>query len=182
MELEEKITKYLDESINCIKDLENKKDQIKKIILILEDAKKQKKKVFLLGNGGSASTASHLVCDFNKFRGLKAIALTDSLSLITAWSNDEDYSIIFKKQLQTLAEPGDIILGFSGSGKSSNVIKAFKYANEIGCKTIAFTGFDGGILKDIADECIIAEVDNMQHSEDMHVLLGHMIAFLMEDN
>ena len=181
MNLEEKIAKYLDESIECITDLKEKKDQIQKIISVFQEAKKQKKKVFLLGNGGSASTASHLICDFNKFRGLRAIALTDSLSLITAWSNDDDYSVIFKQQLQTLADPGDIVVGFSGSGKSPNVIEAFKYAKELGCYTIGFAGFDGGLLKNVADECVIVEVNNMQHTEDMHILLGHMIAFLMED-
>jgi D-sedoheptulose 7-phosphate isomerase len=182
MILEERIYEYLDESIECINDLKKKSHQIEQVIQIFQKAKKNNNKVFLLGNGGSAATASHLICDLNKFRGLRAIALTDSIPLITAWGNDEDYSAVFKEQLRTLADTNDIVVGFSGSGNSKNVIDAMKYAKAKGCYTIGFAGYDGGILKDIADECIIVDVNNMQHSEDMHVLLGHMIAFLLEDN
>jgi D-sedoheptulose 7-phosphate isomerase len=178
---EQRITEYLDDSITCIEYLKKKTNQIKRVIEKLEWARKHGKKVFLMGNGGSASLASHLICDFNKFRRLKAIALTDSMPLITAWSNDADYSIVFEEQLKTLAERNDIVIGISGSGNSPNIIKGIEYAKQIGCYTIGFTGFDGGKLAKAADECIIIEMKNMQHSEDMHTLLGHMIAFLMTE-
>lgn len=182
MVVNEKIDEYFDESIKCILELKKQKDKLNKIIHILQNAKYDKRKVFLLGNGGSASTASHLICDLNKFRGIRAIALTDSTSLITAWSNDEDYSVVFKEQLRTLADPDDIVIGFSGSGNSKNVIEVMKYAKQIGCITIGFAGYDGGFLKDVVDECIIVEIDNMQHCEDMHVLLGHMMAFILDSD
>ena len=175
------IIEYLDDSITCIGQLKTKVDQIKRVIEKLEWARKQGKKVFLMGNGGSASLASHLICDFNKFRRLKAIALTDNMPLITAWSNDADYSMVFQEQLRTLAESSDIVIGISGSGNSPNIIKGIEFAKQIGCYTIGFAGFDGGKLAKVADECIIVEVKNMQHSEDMHTLLGHMIAFLMTE-
>jgi D-sedoheptulose 7-phosphate isomerase len=175
------IMNYLDESIECIEQLKNKTDQIQKVIDKLEWAREKGKKVFLMGNGGSGSTASHLICDFNKFRRVKAIALTDSMSLITAWSNDDDYSLVFKEQLRTLADKGDIVLGISGSGNSKNIIEGIEFAKKLGCYTIGFAGYDGGKLKQVADECIVVEVKNMQHSEDMHTLLGHMMAFLMTE-
>ncbi|MEM0466997.1 MAG: SIS domain-containing protein [Candidatus Thermoplasmatota archaeon] len=175
------IEKYLDESITCIEQLKQKTSQIQRVIEKLEWAREHGKKVFLMGNGGSGSLASHLICDFNKFRRVKAIALTDSLSLITAWSNDDEYKVIFKEQLRTLADKGDIVIGISGSGNSPNVIEGIEFAKKIGCYTIGFAGFDGGKLKKVADECIVVENHNMQHSEDMHTLLGHMIAFLMSE-
>ena len=178
---ERHIIEYLDDSIACIGQLKTRADQIKRVIEKLEWARKQGKKVFLMGNGGSGSLASHLICDFNKFRRLKAIALTDSISLITAWSNDADYSVVFQEQLRTLAESSDVVIGISGSGNSPNIIKGIEFAKQIGCYTIGFAGFDGGKLAKVADECIIVEVKNMQHSEDMHTLLGHMIAFLMTE-
>jgi len=175
------IINYLDESIKCIEDLKNKTDQIQRIMQILEDTREAGKKLFLMGNGGSASLASHLICDFGKFRKMKAVALTDSISSITAYSNDDCYESIFKEQLKILAEEGDVVLGISGSGNSKNIIEGMQYAKEIGCHTIGLAGFDGGKLKEVSDECIVAEINNMQHSEDMHTLLGHMIAFLMKE-
>ena len=174
------IKKYLDESIHCIELLKGQSEKIEKISNILQNAKNNKKKVFLFGNGGSGSTASHLVCDFAKFRNVKAFALTDNLPLITAWSNDESYDVIFSKQLRNLSEKDDVVIGISGSGKSKNIIEAVKLAKEKGCITIGFAGFDGGTLKDVADECIVVKINNMQHSEDMHLLVGHLIALLLE--
>lgn len=175
------ILNYLDESVNCIDELKNKTDQILRIMQILENTRGKGKRLFLMGNGGSASLASHLICDFSKFRKIKAIALTDSIASITAYSNDECYESIFKEQLKILAEKDDAVLGISGSGNSSNVIEGMEYAKQIGCHTIGFAGFDGGKLKDVTDECIVVEINNMQHSEDMHTLLGHMIAFLLKE-
>lgn len=178
---EQDIHRYLDDSIVCIEQLKKKTSQIKRVIEKLEWVRKEGKKLFLMGNGGSASLASHLICDFNKFRRIKAIALTDSMSLITAWSNDDEYSVVFQEQLRTLAEKDDVVIGISGSGNSPNIIKGIEFAQQIGCFTIGFAGFDGGKLARVADECIVVEMNNMQHSEDMHTLLGHMIAFLMTD-
>jgi len=177
----ESILDYLDDSIRCIEDLKEKTNQIQKIVDILEKTRKNGKKLFLMGNGGSAALASHLICDLGKFRGLKAIALTDSVSLMTAYGNDESYDVIFEKQIDLLAEKGDVVIGISGSGNSENIIRGIKAAKKTGCLTIGLTAFGGGKLKDVVDECIIIETNNMQHAEDLHTLIGHMIAFLMED-
>jgi len=177
---QKEVIKYLDESIRCIEELKKKTGQIQHIIDVLENARKNNKHVFLMGNGGSGALASHLICDFNKFRRVKAIALTDNLALMSAWSNDEDYTVVFKEQLRTLAEKGDVVIGISGSGNSPNIIEAILFAKQLGCSTIGFAGFDGGKLKQVADECIVVEIKNMQHAEDIHTLLGHMVAFLMK--
>jgi D-sedoheptulose 7-phosphate isomerase len=174
------IKNYLDESIRCIELLKGQSEKIEKISNILQNAKNNGRKVFLFGNGGSSSTASHLVCDFSKFRDIKAFALTDNVPLVTAWSNDENYDVVFKEQLKNFAEKDDVVIGISGSGKSKNVIEAVKFAKENDCITIGFAGFDGGLLKDITDECIVVKINNMQHSEDMHLLVGHLIALLLE--
>jgi D-sedoheptulose 7-phosphate isomerase len=180
MNKEEGIIDYFDKSIDSLEKLKNKVDKIQNIIDILQKTKENGNKVFLLGNGGSAATASHLICDLSKMKKMKAIALTDTIPLITAWSNDDDYSVIFKEQLKPLVEKDDVVIGFSGSGNSKNVIEAMNYANSIGCTTIGFAGYDGGKLKDIVDECITVEINNMQISEDMHLILGHVIAVLLE--
>ncbi|MEW6070055.1 MAG: SIS domain-containing protein [Candidatus Thermoplasmatota archaeon] len=178
--MREKILEYLDTSIKCIENLKKQVQKIEKIAKIIQATKKKGKKIFLFGNGGSASTSSHLVCDFAKFKNLKAIALTSEIPLITAWSNDESYDVIFKEQLKNLMQKGDVVIGISGSGKSKNVLEAIKYANENGAYTIGLAGFDGGELKKIAKECLVVEIDSMQHSEDMHLLVGHLIAVLLE--
>jgi len=174
------IKNYLDESIHCIELLKEQSEKIEKISNILQNAKNNGKKIFLFGNGGSGSTSSHLVCDFAKFRNVKAFALTDNVPLITAWGNDENYDVVFKEQLRDFGEKGDVVMGISGSGKSKNIIEAVKFAKEKGCITIGFAGFDGGILKNIADECIVVKINNMQHSEDMHLIVGHLIALLLD--
>ena len=180
MEKEKEILEYLNRSIKCLEDLKKKTGQIQKIINILQKAKENKNKVFLFGNGGCASTASHLICDLSKMKKIKAIALTDNIPLITAWSNDEAYSVIFTEQLRNLAEKNDVVIGFSGSGNSKNVIDAMKFAKTQGCITIGLIGYDGGLLKNVVDEYIIVEVNNMQTSEDMILLVGHLIAVLLD--
>lgn len=177
----ESILKYLDDSIICIESLKKNTDTIQKIIGILEKTREDGRRLFLMGNGGSASLASHLICDLGKFRGLKATALTDSVSIITAYGNDVSYDVIFENQIRLLAEKGDVVIGISGSGNSENIIRGIRTAKEIGCTTIGFTAFGGGKLKEVVDECIIITTNNMQHAEDLHTLIGHMIAFLMED-
>ncbi|MGQ9523458.1 MAG: D-sedoheptulose-7-phosphate isomerase [Armatimonadota bacterium] len=143
--------------------------------------------VFLCGNGGSAATASHLMCDLQKSvrgpngRCLRAVALTDSISLITAWANDFDYARIFEEQVSALGRPGDLLVAISGSGRSTNVIRAVERANEIGLVTLGLTGFDGGILRQKAQHCIVVSSDNMQQIEDAHLMIGHLIFSRVRD-
>jgi D-sedoheptulose 7-phosphate isomerase len=164
-----------------------KAEEINKVVEILLDTFRNGHTLFLCGNGGSASTASHLVCDFQKSvvdkqgRHFRAVALTDSMPLITAWSNDFDYSRVFAEQLSALAVPGDVLLAISGSGSSKNVILAVERANEMGLTTIGFAGYQGGLLKQKAQHCIVVPSNNMQQIEDVHLLLGHLIFSIVRD-
>jgi D-sedoheptulose 7-phosphate isomerase len=143
------------------------------------------KQLLVLGNGGSAATASHLVNDFQKCiylagnRTFRALALTDSVPLITAWANDTAYENVFAEQVRTWAQPGDLVLAISGSGNSPNVLQAVRVARECGAFTIGLTGFRGGRLKDLADDCLIVPCDNMQRIEDIHMVVGHLLFWRM---
>ncbi|UUZ81374.1 SIS domain-containing protein [Paenibacillus sp. P26] len=149
------------------------------IVMTLAEAWQAGKKIFILGNGGSASTSSHFACDLSKMTivpGLprfKVIALTDNIPVMTAWANDTDYSEIFAQQLIPLAEPGDIVIGITGSGNSKNVLKAFEAAQAAGALTISLTGFQGGKVKALSNKCLIVPSDNMQVIEDAHSILTH---------
>jgi D-sedoheptulose 7-phosphate isomerase len=153
----------------------------------LRDAQRTGKRVFLLGNGGSAATASHLVCDFGKSLSLagrprmKALALTDSTPLITAYGNDISYDVIFAEQLANFVEPGDVVIAISASGNSPNVLKAVELANAAGANTIGWTGFQGGKLKPLCRRCVVVNSDDMQQIEDAHLVIGHAIFQALRD-
>jgi len=137
--------------------------------------------IFLFGNGGSASLASHMACDLGKGtapatgRRLRALALTDNLALITAWANDTCYENIFAEQLQTLLEPGDVACAISGSGNSPNVLAGLKFARQAGAATAGITGFQGGKMKPLCDVCVVVPSDNMQIIEDLHLTIAHAV-------
>jgi D-sedoheptulose 7-phosphate isomerase len=143
--------------------------------------------IFVCGNGGSASTASHFTCDmvkgasFNRPSRFRIMALTDSLPTMTAYSNDVSYDCVFVEQLKNFAKPGDLVMGISGSGNSPNVLRAIEYANEIGCKTLALTGRDGGKLGPMAQKNIQVAVPHMGRIEDGHMIVCHMIAYYFMD-
>lgn len=139
--------------------------------------------IFLFGNGGSASLASHFACDLGKgtvipgdgHKRLRAIALTDNIPTMTAWANDSSYDDIFAEQLKNLVEPGDIALGISCSGNSPNVLKALTVAREHGATTIGLGGFQGGKMKELCDICLVVPSDNMQIIEDLHLSVAHCV-------
>jgi len=140
-----------------------------------------RKTLFLFGNGGSAALASHFACDIGKGtvlggeRRLKAIALTDNVSVLTAWANDKSYEDVFAEQLRALAEKGDIALAISGSGNSPNVVRGLETARTLGLQTLVLTGFAGGRAKPLADLCLVVPSDSMQHIEDAHLCASHAI-------
>jgi D-sedoheptulose 7-phosphate isomerase len=139
--------------------------------------------IFTCGNGGSASSASHIVCDivkgasYNRNSRFKIMALTDSVATMTAYSNDVNYESIFVEPLKNFAQPGDLLLAISGSGNSPNVLRAVEYANSVGCKTIGLTGRDGGKLGPMSQLNIQAAVPHMGRIEDAHMIVCHMIAY-----
>lgn len=138
-------------------------------------------RVFILGNGGSAATASHFACDLGKGtiasapRRFKVIALTDNVPLMTAWANDADYQRVFAEQLQNLIEPGDVVVAISASGKSPNVLRAVEVAESAGADTIGFTGGDGGPLRAMVDFAVHLPGGTTEQIEDAHLVLQHLI-------
>jgi D-sedoheptulose 7-phosphate isomerase len=161
--------------------------QVKEIIHLLLRAYEDERFVFIMGNGGSAATASHLACDLSKGtiaagrKRFKVIALTDNVPLITAWANDTDYEHIFAEQLSPFISANDVVIGISGSGNSPNVINAIKLAAAHSAITIGLTGFEGGRLKEVVDHCLVIPSNNMQHIEDVHMILTHLISSSIRD-
>ena len=137
--------------------------------------------VFLCGNGGSSGNASHLANDFiygtakTKGQGLKAISLNDNNSVITCLANDVGYDSIFTEQLAVLANPNDILIALSGSGNSNNIVSVINEAKVLEVKSYAILGFDGGNCKKIVDHPIHFQINDMQISEDLQLIVGHML-------
>lgn len=157
---------------------------IKKVIQIAEiiyEAYEKDKQIFIMGNGGSASTASHFACDINKGisyglkKRFKVICLNDSIPTMLAYANDTSYEDIFVEQIKNFFSQDDLVIGISGSGNSRNVLKAIRFANENGGKTIGLTGFDGGELGKITQLSFIIPVNDMQQVEDFHLIATHIL-------
>lgn len=180
------ITSYIEEVSTTLSQLPL--DVIEQMVDILREARVNRARIFIFGNGGSAATASHFACDLNKgaiCKGeprFRAIALTDNSPLIMAWANDSCYEDIFAQQLENHLEPGDVVIGISGSGNSMNVVNALKYASLRGAVTLALTGFDGGKVKDIAQVCLIVPNHTMEEVEDVHLLLEHLITTCLRES
>lgn len=160
---------------------------IAEVIYILQRARMQGSQVFIMGNGGSASTASHFVCDLAKntrCEGLphfRAIGLTDNMEIFSAYANDEGYENVFSQQLINLIRPADIVIAISASGNSRNVVNAVEEARKYGATTIGFTGFSGGRLGQLVDLHIHVASDIIEHVEDIHLMLEHMIVRTIKD-
>ncbi len=157
--------------------------QIERVADELYRAYEEGRRVFLFGNGGSASLASHLACDLGKGtvvagkaqQRFRVLALTDNIALITAWANDTAYEQIFAEQLRNFVECGDIAFAISGSGNSPNVLLALQAARDAGAINIGLTGFKGGKMRGLCDLCIVIPSDNMQIIEDLHVSIAHAL-------
>lgn len=196
--------------VDCQQDVENWKismERIEKYIshlqdvlasLNLEDVKRSidaimqayytDNQIFVIGNGGSASTASHLACDLGKGtsiegkRRFRVISLTDNVATMTAWSNDVSYEDVFVEQLKNLVKQKDVVIGISASGNSENIIRAMHYAVEKGCKTIGWSGFGGGKLASICEINVIVDSNKYGPVEDVHLILNHILhAWIQEE-
>ena len=179
------IDSYFQEVIKCIVLLE--KQSLEQMIEIIMEAYENDKKIYILGNGGSASTASHLACDLGKGtlarvydkneKRLHVLSLTDNVALMTAYANDLSYDDIFLQQLRNLVERDDVVIAISGSGNTKNVLSAVVFAKKIGAKTIGLTGFNtGGKLAQIVDVSIIVKTSHYGPLEDVHMMIGHLVA------
>lgn len=155
------------------------------IIRAIEEAQKERRQVFVIGNGGSAATASHMMNDLCKgtlghkgdasWPRLRVIALTDNVSLMTAWANDTDYDRVFSEPLKNLAQRGDLLVAISASGNSPNIITAVEAAKHLGVKVIGLAGFGGGKLSKMADVSFVVASDEYGPVEDAHMILDHII-------
>lgn len=183
--VEEFINKYFLEISRCLETLDKK--QIVKVIDVLTKAYAKNKKVFILGNGGSASTSSHMACDLGKGtlrriydnteKRFRVISLTDNVAVMTAYANDLSFEDVFVQQLRNLIEKGDVVIAISGSGNSKNVVKAITYANNCGAKTVGFLGFKtGGKLAKLVTIPVIVDSNHYGPIEDIHGILNHVIA------
>lgn len=156
--------------------------EIENFIQILNNARTNGKRIYIMGNGGSGSTASHFACDFNKLASFyfpdkprfKVECLNDNFSTMMAYSNDESYELVFSEQLKNFLQKDDVVIALSGSGNSKNVLNAIEYANSIGAVTVGLTGYKGGKLKQIAKYSVNVNIDDMQISEDIHLILTHL--------
>ena len=175
---------YIDEINTYFERLKNTidnicRDDFNDVMNVLMDARNDGKQIFVMGNGGSAATASHYVCDFNKGisygkkKMFKLICLNDNIPTMMAIANDLSYDDIFVKQLQTYYNEGDVVLGISGSGNSENVVRALEWAKNNRAQTIGFTGYNGGKVKLICDHNVHVPIDDMQITEDLHMILDH---------
>lgn len=152
-----------------------------KTVQMLLDAYQRQSQIFIMGNGGSGSTASHLACDINKGccidldKKFKMLCLNDNMPTMLALANDISYEAVFEEQIKNFFNPGDVVIGISGSGNSENVLRAIAYAAANGGKTIGWSGFGGGKLADRVELAFVVNSDDMQQVEDAHMIVAHMI-------
>jgi len=184
----------MDSIQNYISALQQTMDQlpqnlVAQVIDVLQHARMQSSQVFIMGNGGSASTATHFVCDLAKntrhddLPHFRVIGLTDNMAIFSAYANDEGYASVFSQQLANLIRPNDVVIGISASGNSQNVINAIDEAHKhAGVTTIGFTGFDGGRLGQMVHLNVHVKSNIIEHVEDIHLMLEHMIVKTMKDN
>lgn len=189
------IDNYMNETVDIIQRID--RSEINKFINILFETWKNGKKVITMGNGGSASTASHFAGDLLKtvandssqkeirnIQGFKAICLNDNQPALTAWINDSGWENVYAGLLNTLLEEGDVILLISvhgGSGWSGNMVKAIEMAKKKNAKIIGLAGFDGGKMKELSDSCIVVPKNSTPHVEGFHGVLQHCIVFRLKE-
>lgn len=179
--------KYLNGMKDCIDMLAT--DQIAEVANCILQAYRTGKLIALMGNGGSAATASHIACDFGKTilgdqfhrTRFRVMSLTDNVPGISAWANDVGYDTIFAEQIRAWINPGDIVIAISGSGNSPNILRGIEAAKQQGAFTIGLLGFNGGQAASMVDLPVIVRSTNYGYIEDMHMMFGHLItAYIRE--
>jgi D-sedoheptulose 7-phosphate isomerase len=189
------INRYLAEMKQVIDSLSPA--DIDRAIEILFDAWRRGATVFFIGSGGSASTATHFACDISKVtiapgqRRFRAVSLCDNIPLTSAWTNDNGFESVFSEQLRNLMRPGDVLVAISvhgGSGEdrggpwSQNLLCAVRTAREeFGAKVIGLAGFDGGLLRELADVCVLVPIASTPQVESFHLALEHLISFCLKE-
>lgn len=183
MDYIQEIQNYISLEIEVLKRLDYKK--ISDALNVLTDALKNERVIYIFGNGGSAATASHYQNDFNKGiseyteKKFRFYCLSDNVATITAIANDISYDEIYRQQLKGRLSKNDIVIAISGSGNSKNVINAVDYAKSVGTYVIGLTGYNGGILGKLADLHLHADINSMQITEDIHMILDHLMMSIL---
>lgn len=183
-----RVDQYLQDVARVTQELDRK--AIERVLDILFEAWEKEQTIFIIGNGGSASTASHFVCDLNKWtivegkKRFRVVGLIDNIPWVSALTNDNGFENVYIEQLMNLSRPGDVVIALSvhgGAGKdksgpwSQNLLKAIRYTQERGGKAIGMSGFDGGPMKKIADACIVVPINSTLIVESFHLTLEHLI-------
>ncbi len=182
----EQIKAYLEKEKEVIDNLDVR--AINTVYSVLDNALQNNRTIYVIGNGGSGSTASHIANDFDKMilktteKRFNVVCLSDNMALTLAIANDVGYEYIFMYQMIGHIKPDDVVIAISGSGNSKNIINAVDYAKKQGAMVIGFTGFDGGKLKKMANYSLDANIDNMQITEDVHLILEHLIVSMFYEN
>ena len=177
------IKNYIDEEISILESLNL--EEIDNVMHLLEAARNDGRRIYICGNGGSATTASHYVGDFNKGISYNQDikydieCLSDNVPMMMAIANDIGYEDVFVVPLKNKLRSGDIVIGISGSGNSENVVRAIEYANNHGGQTIGIVGYDGGKVKELAQHSIHVKINNMQIVEDVHMMLDHVMMYVL---
>lgn len=179
MKYQENIREYLEMEIKTLEALDV--DMIDRGMREIEAAYRREGTIYIFGNGGSGSTASHYTNDFNKGlsenleKKFRFVCLNENIPTVLAVANDFGYEEVYRYQLRGRLRPGDLVIGISGSGNSKNVLNAIAYAKEQGVRTMGIVGYDGGELKRMADVSLHVPVMNMQLSEDVHMIFDHLM-------
>lgn len=179
MDFQPNIQAYLEKEVSVIRKLNIA--EINAAFQAIFDAWQRNAAIYIFGNGGSAATASHFVCDFNKGassylpKKFRFLCLSDNTPLLTAIANDVSYDDVFRYQLEGILQPDDLVIAISGSGNSKNVIRAVDYAKTMGTKVVGITGYDGGMLHQKADFFLHVPIEDMQIAEDIHMIFDHMM-------
>ena len=180
--IKHEFSEHIKVSIETIKSIGKPIEIAAKICI---DSLKNGNKILIFGNGGSAADAQHIAAELvgrykTERKGLSAIALTTDTSAITSIANDYGYLHVFDRQVEALANEGDVVIGISTGGSSANVIGALRLANDLGCKTIGFSGRDGGEFNTLCDVNLIAIAEDTPRIQEMHILIGHTLCHLIE--
>ena len=173
------------ETINNV--IETMSEPLEKASALAVETLKRGNKILLFGNGGSAADAQHIAAELTgryktERRGLPGIALTTDTSALTAIGNDYGYDRVFDRQVESLANEGDLLIGISTSGNSKNVLNAFNVGREIGCNIIGFSGRDGGTMNELCDINLVVPSNDTPRIQEMHILFGHTICQIIDDN
>ncbi len=173
------------ETINNV--INNMEEELVKASTLAVKTLKAGNKILLCGNGGSAADAQHIAAELtgrykSERRGLPGIALTTDTSALTAIGNDYGYDRVFDRQVEALANKGDLIIGISTSGNSKNILSALKLAKDLGCNTLGFSGKDGGKMNEVCDVNLIVPSNDTPRIQEMHILFGHTICQIIDDS